>query len=255
MKTSLLKLVCLVTFFSLSLNGKAATLTDNFDSGISAGRWEVFHTDAVDAPWSVEAPSNDGMLRISKPADNDSSTLYQHIWAGVRSTFSLDGNFSAFVDFDLHYFPTLPQFASCSEAVFAVSTENGPDILMLRYTEQNTQMAEGYSDLSGPLGWTHDNTEQGKFGISRSGNTMSVWLDRGDGPVLFGSLSSDQFLGPVKLELSARNIVELPGVARPTTALDIRFDNLTITADTIVPEPLTVGLLSLGSLVLLRRKA
>jgi hypothetical protein len=46
------------------------------------------------------------------------------------------------------------------------------------------------------------------------------------------------------------------GLGRPHTPLDISFDNLKVTADSIIgiPEPCSMALLGLGGLILRRRK-
>jgi len=77
---------------------------------------------------------------------------------------------------------------------------------------------------------------------------MSAWIDRGSGPVLLASVSSPLFLGPANLDIAAAQLYD------GHTALDLRFDNLNITADTIVPEPTTLSALILGCLFMFRNR-
>ena len=78
---------------------------------------------------------------------------------------------------------------------------------------------------------------------------MSALIDSGSGPVLLGSLASPELLGPMKVQILA---VQMPYLGiRPTTALDVRFDNFTADAETIVPEPPTLAVLGVGALWLL----
>ena len=98
-----------------------------------------------------------------------------------------------------------------------------------------------------------DNSTYGKLGITRVGDTMSAWIDRGSGPILLGSLSSTEFLGPMKFQIYAAQVPS-PNSDRPSTAIDVRFDNFSLTANTIIPEPATLLLLGLGGLVLRRRR-
>ena len=128
----------------------AAIITEDFDDGITTGPWgwDVFRTDAADAPWTIEAPDSEGGLRISKLPDSDSSTALEHLFGGIQSHFTLGGDFSAFVDFDLITFP-LAESQGWNEAQIKVVAQNsGAEFFSLRLTNCKSQFfAEAFSSL------------------------------------------------------------------------------------------------------------
>ncbi|HOW17593.1 MAG TPA: thrombospondin type 3 repeat-containing protein, partial [Phycisphaerae bacterium] len=216
----------------------AVSLLEDFDGGIPAERWEVYQVDAADAPWTIVAPDLLGAIRISKTADSDSVTALEFLSAGIRSRFALDGDFSAFVTFELLNFP-IPYWENrgWNEIQMRVRiSSSGAEFLSLKYTGENMpQAAEGF--MSRPpyvLVQIGDYTTRGRLGITRSGSTMTAWLDRGDGPVSLGSFAAPEFLGPASVTVCAVQAVAWPA-GRPHTALDARFDDVAISADTITP--------------------
>lgn len=244
-----------ILFASVSgVSTNAAMLVEDFNSGIPAGQWETIQVNSPTVPWTIEAPDALGRLRLAKPADNDSSG---GISASLRSRFSLVGDFSAFVGFDLLAFPFSD--LGWNEAVLRVGDGSDPfggnAFMALRFTEWNKQNAEGFASIPPyTVGTVEDSTVSGRFGITRTDNTLSAWIDRGSGPVLLGSVTSSLLAGPMRIQLIASQVPQEP-LARPHTALDVRFDNLVITADSIVPEPATLALLGLGSFVMMRRRS
>lgn len=228
-----------------SMTADAATLTDNFNSGLSSSRWEVaYQTNAAGAPWTLTAPDSTGGLRISKLADADFSTAITSI--GVASKFMLDGDLSVWVDFNLHTFPG--SSAGWNEVGLMVG-----QFSVLRFTQGSNQYVEGFSDYGPELSLSPviDSTMTGRFGVTRQGQTMGAWIDRGSGPVLIGSLTDSQLAGPQDITLWGN---QWPADTRPHTAFDVTFDNLSITAGTITPEPATLSLLALGGLAMMRRR-
>ena len=235
----------------------ADILQEDFNGGIPPGRWNVINIGAAGAPWSVYAPDEAGRLRISKAADDDSSTAATNLSGGITSSFYLDGNLSVFVDFQLLDFP-LADGEGWNEAAIRLTGHNsGVAFYSLRFASNTSQRAEGFSSLPPyVLGFVEDNTTAGRLGITREGSTMKAWIDRGSGPVLLGSLTSPDLLGPMDVAIYAAQAVnyDVSPAARPHTALDVRFDNVDITADSIIPEPATLSLLVLGGLAMLRRR-
>lgn len=222
MKRLAILTVAAAAILASSMTAEAATLIDNFNNGLAASRWQVAQIDASSAPWTLTTPDIAGGISISKPADTDPTTTYLNM--SVKSKFSLVGDLSAWVNFDLHTFPG--GTASWNEAGLSVG-----NFLVLRFTQGTDQYVEGYSGTTGlPYGGVIDSTMTGRLGITRQGQTMGAWLDRGSGPVLIGSLTDSRLAGPVEMSLF---VSQVPAGNRPHTALDVSFDNLSITADSI----------------------
>ena len=214
----------------------AEVLAEDFSSGLSAERWTVIQEPASGAPWNIEAPYGATGLRLSKQADNDASTDYSIVSAGIQSLFTFDGDFSAFVDFDLVTLP-LSNRRGWSEALFTIVTEDDNVFQCLRFSSFERQYVEVWPIVGGA---SADATMTGKLGITREGQTVSGWIDRGSGPILVDSISDTWLLGPVNIRLWAAQVPGGAGKPRPSTALDVRFDNLSITAEEIIPGPPTL---------------
>jgi hypothetical protein len=164
----------------------AVTLVEDFSGGIPFNLWTVGHNDVSGAAWTVTARDETGWLKIAKPADNDSSTAYQAIVAGITSQFTLVGDFSVWMNFNLVDFPASNQ-NGWNEALLKVTT-TATGFEVLRGRGSNSNFVEGYSTQS--LGAIPDSTTEELLGITRQGQTLSAWIDRGSGPVLVGSDSS-----------------------------------------------------------------
>jgi len=246
------RVLAVIVLSVLTVCSSAATLTDNFNNGISSANWKTFQADAAGAPWTISAGT--GAVEISKPADNDSSTMYQNATAGFLSNFAIEGNFSVSIDFDLRTFPLAPAYG-WNEAQFKVITEQGGEFYSLRYTNNVDQRAEAFCNVSPyVINSTGNSTMLGKLKITRQGNTMSAFIDNGTVETLLGQKSSQLFLGKTIIQLLVANVWDYPG-PRPNTALDVRFDNFTVTAGSItIPEPMTMFLFGLGGLLLRRKK-
>ncbi len=249
------------------INTQAVTISDNFDNGISSF-WDVFDSSAAGVPWTVDTLVDKGQLWISKPADNEPC------WcpvAGVRSKYRLVGNFSTSIDFELINFPSGDFYSNniakgYNWAFLKIATSQSVNI----WDDTSFASVRGSTDVKGELGGiegyactnsltyniglTRDEVMSGRLGITRQGQMMSVYLDRGNGLESLGTFSSTNFDAPVYIQLAA---AQVPYSAdRPHTSLDVRYDNFIVTADSIIgiPEPTSLFLLVLGCLRLLRRR-
>ena len=247
MKRLILCVAVVVVLVGISEQAVAVIIVEDFSGGIQPQRWDILRRDAAGAPWTVTAPDSFGGLQLSKAADSD-PLLYSCV-GGIASRFQLIGDFSVAVDFNLVDFPE-PNTSGWNEAILRVGFSGTPFFAdldffeILRYTESNNaqkQWVLGWSSQPPPysaFGLAPDPTLQGSFSITRSGGTLSAWIDRGEGPVLVGSETSTMFTGLANIQLVA---LQQPGLTfpRPSTSLDVRFDNLVVEADsiTVIPEP------------------
>lgn len=248
MRKSIMSIVAL-SVCAISVPVKAVTLNEDFSGGIQPGLWNIIRNDAADAPWTITAPDSFGGLQLSKGADSDPISPSV---AGIASRFQLIGDFSVAVNFNLLNFPD-PIVYGWNEAILRVgfSIPETDFFEVLRFTRSDKaqkQWVEGWSSQPPPyrqFGLAADSTLQGAFRITRSGETLSAWIDRGTGYVLIGSQTSPLFTEPATVQMIATQIA---GTSRPVTSLDVRFDNLSITAESIVPEPSTFALLGMGAI-------
>jgi len=240
-----------IILFAAASGAHAEMLLENFDDGWSPGLWEI---DKNHDLWTVAAPDPSGRLQVSKPADDDQSTASEHISGGLHSLFTLDGDFAVSVDYQLLAFPDAG--LGYNEAVMRVKAEDtGASFWCLIYMIEDRQNAEGYDSWNDmPVGPIPDSSTEGVFEIQREGQTLSALIDRGSGLELLGSASDSAFLGPVSLDIFAAQIVRPTGY-RSFSEMDVRFDNFSVTAETIIPEPATLSLLVLGGVGLLRRRS
>jgi len=239
----------------------ALTLTDNFNNGIKNNIWNIERYDALGSPWTILAPDGSNKLKISKPADSGAS-----ISAVVfHFRFVLDGDFTVWIDFDLIDLPLANNYGWNHVGLVARTVDeqginDGTYFGCALHTDFNEQISFGYANIPPPeyFGGSVDSTMHGKLGISRENSTMSAWIDRGNGPFLLGALTYPELIKPVKILFSI-NQQENISNERPSTSLDLRFDNFTATAETItpiIPEPYTLLLLlsSLSILFLHKKK-
>ena len=237
---------------------RAELLTFDFNSGYGPN----FSVRNDGGLWTVG--SDGSALRISKPADDGSFNGQGQIWGGIKSIFSLEGDFSVTVDFTLHDFP-FPggefALAKLNESVLGVFPDNGGVFEVLRF-RQGTAMDLIEAFVAPPgiaLGWPDSSLTTGQYRITRSESTYSGWYAIA-GSTEFVSLGSyGGSLEPVHVQLFG--VEGMNGGYRSTTSFDIGFDNLVIQADRIngtVPEPSTfamfMGLGGMGLIAAWRRR-
>lgn len=237
------KTIFLTIILSLVLIGNfsdATTLNYDFNSGISSDFQVSNDSDLFD----VDASS--GNLRISKSSDDGTINPSGFINAGIRSIYSIAGDFTITVDFTLNDFPETvrPQL---NESILGVSSTNNDDFFwVLRFSSGTRDRIEAYSE--GPMGLTTTNILTGSYQISRIGSTVTgLYSSDGLNFNVLGSVSD--FSDPINISLLAAQGQGRLGERRSTTSLDISFDDLVIEADQIinpVPEPGTMILFCFG---------
>lgn len=237
----------LVAICLSSTAADAATLTDDFNAGLASTRWQIGLEEASGSPWTVQAPDALGRIRWSKSTDSDTSTNLTNISASLWSQFRLVGNASTSVKFSFLTFPNAQ--LGWNEVGLIVRSESA----YFEVLRANSVLEGYYTNAGDGFGWTSDSSTSEILGVTRTGSTMSAWYDRGNGPVVLGSVTSSSFLGPLQVELIIVQAVNYP-LGRPHTALDVAIDNFTATADSIVPEPASLSLLALGGVALIRRR-
>jgi len=105
-----------------------------------------------------------------------------------------------FIDFDLTTFPFTGS-EGWNEALLSVTRPGISGFTILRFTNNSNQLLECSSN--GPIGVITDATMEGGLGITRKGDTISGWIDRGSSPVLIASKTSTDFLGPMNISICA----------------------------------------------------
>ena len=249
MKASMSLVLAGIMFSAVAAYG--VTVTDNFSEGIT-NNWNVVpYISAASAPWVIEAPDSEGRLQIAKASDTNSNT--PAVEAGILSQFTLVGDFTVSVDFNLATFNSSP-LSGWNEFGMRVASTNFTDYYeALRYNSGAAEVSNGLlGNAFGSLG----GVTSGTFKITRTGTTLTSWLDYGTQSLCIGSNTSSQWQTPMSVYIwdAQYNYGASP---RPQDALDVRFDNFSATADSIispVPEPVTIvgilmGLAGLGRYV------
>lgn len=187
---------------------------------------------------------SDGSVGISKPADNGSFNSAGFVTAGIRSAFSLIGDFSVTVRFELIDFPHPVGTQQLNESLLAVVSDSGALYEVLRFNQSGGRSrVEAFTNPFVPLPAFNSSLDSGVYNISRTGSTISGWISPSDGSTLTFLGSASGFTDPMHVQLFAAQGANSGD--RSTTSLGIGFSQLTVQADQIngiVPEPPSIAL-------------
>jgi len=210
-----------------TVSAHCASLDFDFESG-PGPNFAIFNTGDL---WTVDTDGPD--LRISKPADDGTVNPTGFIAGGIQSHFTVTGDFTITVDFFLYDFPSVPLPRLFNESLLSLSFDGGQVFNVLRFEEFKGSFIEAFAAPPDTvLGATASTLSSGRYRISRTGSVVTG-LFAPSGSSAFTPLGSvSGWSDPVQVVLmgaqGSRNR------DRPTTSLDIGFDNLTISADGIV---------------------
>jgi hypothetical protein len=193
-------------------------------------------------------------LRITKGSDVGSVSPTNQVMAGAASLFSLNGDFSVTVDFTLNVFPFPSANQQINSSLLAVSDDGNMLAEVLRFRLNGRDRAELFASVPFQDLPINTSATTGRYRLVRQGTTVTAFFAEGNGAFI---PLADAFgvTGPVQVHLLAAQTPNVVGGARPTTALDVEFDNLVIEADEItglvaVPEPVS-GLAWIGATIFL----
>jgi hypothetical protein len=183
-------------------------------------------------------------LRIVKNSDDGSVSPTELVIAGAISHFKLNGDFTVTVDFALAEFPFPPANQQINSSLLAVVANGNMLAEVLRFRLNGRDRAELFASV--PFQDLPINTSAltGRYRLVRQGTTVTAFFADGNGAFI---PLADAFgvTGPIRIQLFAAQTPNVVGGARPTTALDVEFDNLIVEAEQItglvvVPEPVSI---------------
>ena len=229
----------------------ASTINYNFDSGLGAGLSSVNDGGG----FAVDAGS--GVLRVHKESETGSPTGL--LRGGVATDYTIDGDFSISTTFDLSagfVFPGEDQLNMIQLEVIDNLSGDFYSILRFRLTDGGVAMdlLDAFGVPPGtPLGLVGSTALTGSFRLSRNANILTSEFKTSAGSfTLIDQRNPSTLNGAVSVRLSA--IQSSNAGPRSTTALDVSFNNLSITADQFIGIPVPASiLLLLSGLVLLKR--
>jgi hypothetical protein len=223
----------------------AAVLTFDFD----AGPGPSFTTFNASGLFTLDLDGPD--FRASKPSDDGTVLPTSFISGGIRTVFSLEGDFTVTVDFALDDLPpATPGTIPLNESVLGVvGSEPGESFLVLRFQQASSNRIEAFSSSIGPIGAADSTLMTGRYQIERSGDTLiGRYAEAGSSSFATLGSASGYASSLFQVQLSGVQGASIGGDPRSTTSLDVSFDDLVIEVDVVVPEP---GTLVLASLCLL----
>lgn len=260
MKRSLWVPFVSLVFLGAAGRANADTASFDFSSGIGP-YFSVFNGSgnfpALDQPGGLfNVATNSSGIDVSKPADNGTISPVNAVGAGIRSTFSVVGNFSITVDFTLNDFPIPNQSEGLNESWLSViSMDYRSDVSVLRYNYPSAgNLIEGWTDPSEiGFGIQNSSSMSGRYQLQRSGSTITALFADPDSSSFTQLASVDGFPDPMKIQLFAAQNRNVGGDPRSTTSMDVSFNNLNVVADQIqgIPEPSTFVLFGIGAFGLL----
>lgn len=248
----------LATLIFIPTTLATTTLTDDFSNGISATNWAVIGQN-TGIPWSV---SGEGQLKISKPADSGGPN--RDTIAGIRSNFFLVGDFSISYNYSLPVWPHPGSGYNLARIYFYGQDASGWGYTVGRHNLRGNSsvgdpwecthfraIQNGINTLIG-TGDNYPDTANNSYLIGRQNGVISAFVNHGNGLISLGSVADPYNNKPISFELVAQQGVRPTGY-RSFSALDVRYDNIVITADAIVPEPCTLLMLGLGGVLIRKR--
>ncbi len=259
----------LVAYYDFD-EGTGQTISDKSGHGNHGRLGETPEADANDPSWvSSEAPNppliftfdsgpgsdfsvvnagglyaidQDGPdLRISKPVDDGTILPTGYTPGGIISNFAIEGDFTITVDFALHDFPQPPEPQHMNESILGVVAPGCRSFWVLRVWEGSGDFVQVYSTVHSGRPEIGEGVQlpssdpAGYYRITRSGSRVSGYFAAA-GEAFTELFSVDDFPEPVRVHLLARQGPNAFLGTRPTTAIDISFDNLVVEAERIVRD-------------------
>ncbi len=213
-------------------------MTYDFDAGLPSD-----FTAFIDPHSLFTVDATGGHLNVFKDADGITENAF--IAAGIVSNFTLTGDFIVTVDFTIIDLPFANTARGLNESVLSLNSASEL-FEVLSFTTASEQKIEAYETAIGPIGPQSGGTTTGTYELDRTGNTLTAKINGSTIGTATYSASD-----PLRVELFGAQGLDQLGQPRSTTALDIQFDNLVVTAadiqqPTTMAEPGTLGLIGLG---------
>jgi len=186
--------------------------------------------------WSVGTTGPN--VSIAKPADDLSVLPQAFTFGGFKSNFSVDGDFTITVDFQLPILNRdLSNSETLNESILAALTTNDQQLFeVLRYVQGNdtSELLEASASGVGPIGpqaAPASIINDGRYRLTRVNGLMSAYYAEtgSDAFTLIGTTSG--FTGPMYLKVAAVEGSNLSNSNRAANAMSVSYDNLIVDAD------------------------
>lgn len=234
--------ICCMVLLAVAVSekiGTAAQISFDFSSGIGP---DFAPVDTSGGLWSVVG--SEGDLHISKAVDSGTVNGKQSIQGGIASKFNLVGDFTVDVDFQLSTFSNADN--GWNGSVLVAQRRGGGEFFeVMRWATVAEQLIEVYGSPGGPAGNQGNTLLSGTYRVTRSGKEFAGFVATSrNGPFTeIGRITIESFDAPAFIRLVGMQVsLDWDNAPRSTTAMDIRFDNLSVAAADItglsqVPEP------------------